>query len=462
MDELSEVRDLAEAGVTSSEAGLRARAGAARTEPLGDRVRRLRIAAGLTQSQLAAGRFSKEYVSQIERGKTRPTVETIEWLAERLGVDPGLLASGVSSAERNRLEAGLTRAEALAEGNRYDEAVEAFEQLRPGLIGSAGPELVFRALIGEAWARIQHGQVRKAIDLLQEARGLAEGETFSDVDRADVLFRLGVCRYKLSSISTALGLFGESLALAEGSGLPCDVLRSNILGWRSRCYRRQRDWEAAREDVARALELAESLNDRRTAAHVYFQASLVAEREGHWVLARTYAERARAYYEDLADRENVGRLLNNLGGLTYSLGKPDEAIEFLKASFRVALETGSKPDAGHVMCSLAEVHLGVGDAVRAEAEARQALELFGDRVDYLHEIGNTQLVLGRALLEQDRLSEAEEILRAADRSFEQLSSASHRAAAWVALGDLAARRGDDSEAARQYRRAAETLQDFRF
>jgi tetratricopeptide (TPR) repeat protein len=462
VEELSEVRDEPKAGVTTSEARAKSRAAFPSSEPLGDRLRRLRVAAGLTQSQLAAGRFSKEYMSQIERGKTRPTAETVEWLAGRLGVDPALLASGVSSAERSRLEAGLARAEALAEGNRYDEAVEAFEEIRPNLGGSAAPELEFRALTGEAWARIQHGEVRKAIDLLQDARELAEAESFSDVDRADVLFRLGVCRYKLSSIATALGLFGEALALAERSGLPCDLLRSNVLGWRSRCYRRQRDWEAAREDVERALELAEGLNDRRTAAHVYFQASLVAEREGHWVLARTYAERARTHYEDLADRENVGRLLNNLGGLTYLLGNPDEAIDFLKDSFRVALETGSKPDAAHVMCSLAEVHLGIGDAVQAEAEARQALELFGDRVDYLHEIGNAQLVLGRALLEQDHLNEAEEILRVADTSFEQLSSASHRAAAWVALGDVAAKRGDDGGAARLYRRAAETLQDFRF
>ena len=429
---------------------------------MGDRLRRMRVAAGLTQSQLAGGRCSKEYVSQIERGKTRPTAETVEWLAARLGVDAGLLVSGVSSAERSMVEAGLARAEALAEGNRYDEAVSAFQDMRPRVEGSGAPELVFRALTGAAWALIQQGEVRKAIALLQEARALADAEGFSDVDRADVLYRLGVCRYKLSSIATALGLFGEALDLAESSGLPCDVLRSNILGWRSRCYRRQRDWAAAREDVERALELAEGLNDRRTAAHVYFQASLVAEREGHWVIARTYAERARASYEELADRENVGRLLNNLGGLTYLLGKPDEAIDFLKDSFRVALETGSQPDAGHVMCSMAEVHLGVGDAVQAETEARHAIELFGDRVDYLHEIGNAQLVLGRALLEQDHLNEAEEILRAADRSFEQLSSASHRAAAWVALGDLAAKRGDDGGAARLYRRAAETLQDFRF
>ena len=59
-------------------------AGAGEADPardaaeLGERVRRLRVAAGLSQTQLAAGRFSKEYVSQIERGKTRPTADTLQ------------------------------------------------------------------------------------------------------------------------------------------------------------------------------------------------------------------------------------------------------------------------------------------------------------------------------------------------------------------------------------------------
>jgi hypothetical protein len=65
-------------------------------------------------------------------------------------------------------------------------------------------------------------------------------------------------------------------------------------------------------------------------------------------------------------------------------------------------------------------------------------------------------------MERGRLDEAEACFRAADAGFEQLSSISHRAGAWVALGDLAARRGDDGEAARQYRNAAEALQDMRF
>src|SRR5438045_7965144 len=92
---------------------------------LGERVRQLRVAAGLTQTELAGDRCSKEYVSQIERGKTRPTRETIEWLAVRLGVDAGFLANGLATDERARLDAGLSRAEALLEVPRNEEAAEA-------------------------------------------------------------------------------------------------------------------------------------------------------------------------------------------------------------------------------------------------------------------------------------------------------------------------------------------------
>src|SRR3954470_11825440 len=100
---------------------------ARRTSPeglrLGERLRQLRVAAGLTQSELAGDRFSKEYVSQIERGKTRPTQETIDWLPARLGVDPSFLASGISGDQRARVETALTRADALSEAREFTQAI---------------------------------------------------------------------------------------------------------------------------------------------------------------------------------------------------------------------------------------------------------------------------------------------------------------------------------------------------
>jgi tetratricopeptide (TPR) repeat protein len=309
---------------------------------------------------------------------------------------------------------------------------------------------------------METSNIKAAIELLNRARMLAEAPEFSDVDRADLFFRLAVCRYQLSSISTAVNLLNEALALAEGSELPCDRLRADILGYRSRCYRRQRDLEAAREDVERALELAQALDDPGKTADTFFQASLISERMGHWVQARNYAERAKAHYEQVNDERNIGRLLNNLGGLNFQLGKPEQAVEDLKNAYRVLLERGSDAEAANVVSSLAHVHLHTGDAKTAEEEARHALSLMEDRDDFLYHVAPTQLVLGRALMEQGRLGEAEEFLRASDASAEQLESISHRAAAWMARGDLAAKRGEDGAAAKLYRQAAEALQDVRF
>jgi tetratricopeptide (TPR) repeat protein len=425
---------------------------------LGERVRRLRNARGLTQTELAEARVSKEYISQIETGKTRPTSQTLEWLAERLGVDTHYLADGVSDRYHREHEAIVCQAEEAVQEKRYRDAVD----LVAGLSRApASPELHLRALFAESWAFMYLGELRTALDRLERARAVAAGEAFGDVHRAEVLYRIACCRYKLTHVGQALADFSAALELADRSGESCDRLRANVLQWRSRCYRRHRDWEAAREDIERALELAEAANDDETVAHAHFQASLVAERNGNWPGARRHSERAKELYEAVDDPVNVGRLLNNLGCLSFLLGDKEQAIAQLKDAFRIALETDD-PAGAQAVSSLAQVHLRSGEIDLAEQQARHALELLDDRTDYLDEIGNAQLVLGRALLEQGRLDEAEQTFAQAEQSLSQLSSSSHRAAAWTAQGDLALARGEDRRAGALFRQAAEALQDSTF
>lgn len=51
---------------------------------IGARIRQRRKELGLTQAELAGAEFSKSLVSQIEKGRTAPSIETLERLAERL------------------------------------------------------------------------------------------------------------------------------------------------------------------------------------------------------------------------------------------------------------------------------------------------------------------------------------------------------------------------------------------
>jgi predicted negative regulator of RcsB-dependent stress response len=128
----------------------------------------------------------------------------------------------------------------------------------------------------------------------------------------------------------------------------------------------------------------------------------------------------------------------------------------------VLIDLGRDDEAATAVSSLAQIQLGRGELSTAEQQARHALALLGGREDRLDEIGNAQLVLGRSLLEQGRFDEADAEFALAEVTFAKFESTSHRAAVWIARGDLAARRGNDSEAARLYKYAAEALQDFRF
>lgn len=68
---------------------------------VGLRVRALRLAAGLSQQELAAKiDKSTQSVSEIERGTFAPSLETVEALAQALKVGPAHLFPSTLSAKR--------------------------------------------------------------------------------------------------------------------------------------------------------------------------------------------------------------------------------------------------------------------------------------------------------------------------------------------------------------------------
>jgi tetratricopeptide (TPR) repeat protein len=319
------------------------------------------------------------------------------------------------------------------------------------------PQQQLRLLRGEAWAHIRSGELDAALSLLDEAANLVVTPGFGETDRAEIVFLVGVVRCSESRIADAIVLLDEALVLAETSELPSDQLRSDIFQWRARCHRLNRDWAAAHEDAERALELAAASDDTLRIADALFQASMGAQRDGRYVLARSHAERSLELYEELGDRATVGRLLNNLAGLNHLLGHSERAVELLRDAFEIFLELDLGVEAGYACSSLAEILVEEGAYDEAEELARRALSLLGDRRDHVQEIGTAQVALARALTAQGRLGEAEAWADRADRAFEEAHLPSHRSYAWLARGDVETERGNDRAAADLYRRSALAL-----
>ena len=169
-----------------------------------------------------------------------------------------------------------------------------------------------------------------------------------------------------------------------------------------------------------------------------------------------------AIFRGLGDRRMLPRILNNLGGLLFLLGDDVGGLLHLDESIRIAVEDGALAEAAQAISSTAQIHLRRERPQLAEEQARNAISMLAGRVDFLDELGNVQLVLGRALLAQSRFDEATDALRDAEQAYATVGSTSHVAAVWVAQGDLLRARGNCTAGADRYRAAAESLQDFHF
>src|SRR6478735_4301535 len=90
---------------------------------IGGRIRAARVAAGLTQQELAGDRYTKAYVSALELGHAKPSMAALDYLAPRLGTTSDRLIAD-HATRWSRLDADLH----LASG-RLAEAAEAYEDL---------------------------------------------------------------------------------------------------------------------------------------------------------------------------------------------------------------------------------------------------------------------------------------------------------------------------------------------
>src|SRR5918911_3075578 len=139
--------------------------GVGHEETIGRRIRRLRVARGLSQKEIAGRGISDSYVSRIESGQKVPSLRVLTHLASRLGVDVEYLESGRSIPAAK--ERGLRLADAELELRLNHDLDRADSVLRDLLSEDAhdGLEPRIRSALGAVAAR--RGDYPEAIRQLE-------------------------------------------------------------------------------------------------------------------------------------------------------------------------------------------------------------------------------------------------------------------------------------------------------
>jgi transcriptional regulator with XRE-family HTH domain len=260
-----------------------------RQPAFGSRLKKFRLARGLSQTALAGDGMSTGYLSRLESGERRPTDRAVAYLAERLGLQPSDFEEPAAGSLAHALTLATSTGSATAvEVLREAYAAESHESpaLRwqalwllarsRRLVGDhvgerahledlirlgdevALPELRVRGLTRLARCLRSVGEIQAALAMSEDAHRLACEAGLGVEDRAGVLLALASVETEAGRLPDARVHADELTDLVEGR---CDTLWAEAL-WTAAAVRvRQADHEGAQHILELALAGFSSAED---------------------------------------------------------------------------------------------------------------------------------------------------------------------------------------------------------
>jgi tetratricopeptide (TPR) repeat protein len=402
---------------------------------LAQRFRELREHAGLTGRALAVPRYDPSYVSQIESGKRQPSSEAMHFFAQRLGVSPKFLATGVPDGVESRLHYGLEHARELVRQGEPLEAERNLEKILAQVQEYDLPRLQAQVLTVLGDSLRQKGEQRQAVDVYERAVGGAltrreKGAAVGGLARA--LLALGDLNYGVEVIESYL---------KEQNGDPIDAtVLTDLQSVLVSIYFERGEIVRAERAAKRALASAGPDVPLPVRAVAYWHASRVVAELKQWDDALELATRARVLMEESEDRRRVGRLHNAYAFLCLEADPPRlrEAKWHLDTAEQMLTEA-SGDDRAQVHAERSRLALMEERPDEALQQATLALAaVTADRLEF----ARCLFLKGRALSALGRGQEAAETLREAADLFRSRGARQQEAACWREMGELHLARND--------------------
>lgn len=333
---------------------------------VGERVREARIAAGLTQRQLAFPGCTAAYLSLIEAGKRVPSYQVLKEFGRRLAVRPEYLATGSSGSAE---EDPLFDAELAARLGDRDNARVAYEAI---IADARSSELVARAQTGLGLLAFEVGEYDQAIAMLEE--GLSDDSPGPAT--AVAADRLGRAYALTGRFDEALAVFARYLAAARERNDPLDSIRFAVLLANTQIDRC--DYSAAETTLSGILGQATNAADPADRAFVYWTQSRLHSSQNEPELASRYARMALTVLEQTEHSRYIANALLLAATLENEQGHSSEALELVDRAEPVVRASGNRYDIGQLELERARAEFGLGNKEEAASRALGSLSLLAD------------------------------------------------------------------------------------
>ncbi len=425
-------------------------------ETLGERVKRARTALGHTQLDVAKPDLSKSFISLLERNLTRPSVPTLERIAQRLGkpisyflgdTEPEL-SQRVLNVLNNRGRSELIR-------QRDDAALAAFSEMCALAAASRDAKMEMDALVGRGEALAGLWRLQEAKEYLTETLDRAR-EVKDALVECRALAGLGRVEHRSGNFPQAGLLYDAALAIVPVLKAKEPGLHGEILLRRGMVLLRMGRLEEAAEGFTQGQRILEEgqLPERVGEALVDHGMALYSSGDYDGALLRL--ERARVLLEQHEDLKMLSWARNNLGMVLLEIGRPREALEHFTVSLAIKRRMKDAEGESHTLTELARCHYACGELDLAREYAKQAIALSrnGGAPD---EEPRAQIVLGAIAIAEGDARAAQRYLLLATEHCERASMTLELVTIYRGLAYVTTLHGRHKEASAYHEKAFAVL-----
>jgi tetratricopeptide (TPR) repeat protein/DNA-binding XRE family transcriptional regulator len=384
---------------------------------LGERLRQLRETRGLTQRQLAGSDFSKSYISLIEHGRARPSIDTLALFAARLGTTIDGIVAQDGHAPDAAAQALLTMAWDAAE--RRDEP--ALERL-VGMIEYLTDTYKVRQVSTDvALLTAQRAFDRRDYDqaVANATRARAAAEVDGDLWRIGrALVLIGRSKLRQREFPAAVEALTASLDVLRRSRAGRDPARTEALIALGTVYAYQGNPKRAALAYGTAAASYVAKHNPKLRGRALWGLGAVLKKDDRFEEALEQFQLAAKAFDTAEEPVDRGRVLQNVGQVYLQMDKPKLALRQFEHALRIFDRMREPVDRASVLTEIARAYLALGDIDTARETATAAISA-ADQAGDAVEVAEANVVLGRSLVKMDRLKPAVPALMAAIKIFKE-------------------------------------------
>jgi tetratricopeptide (TPR) repeat protein len=413
-------------------------------------VEQARREARLTLAQVAGGKLTRTAIHLIEKGRTRPSMETLQLIARQTRKPIDFFLTAESSSVLTERQSQLRDLERLISVRQLEAVIQMGTSLLEQPWG-AEDAAVIHFSVGQAYCRLV--RPTEALEHLVVAREQFErsGDEWMTIEAMDWQ-------------SSALGLLDdpEALPLANQALERCRQLEpkatqieARILGHIAGMYVVAHSWVTAVRYYEAAAAAASVVKDLLQLAKMHHGLGRAYQCMQHPGTARQHYDKALTLYSIESDLSAVYRVENDLGDLLLHHGQLEAAEQHLLKALAGSTDLNmDRRGHGFILANLGDLYLRRGELSQSQAYLTEALKV-AEAIPERVVVANARVLLGKLCERQGNEAVADTQFETAIRILEEIGMPDRLRDAHMEYAEVLDARDDSASGGRHWKLAAE-------